>query len=101
MSTSQQAVVSGMIESWKRIFKHEIIDQLPRKVLVGGSEVLPPATATGSDIPHPLAGFEVVKAQWISSFITDSGLSILFSCLDLLNLLSFYKNTISRRESVY
>ncbi|KAA1083525.1 hypothetical protein PGT21_005532 [Puccinia graminis f. sp. tritici] len=73
MSTSQQAVVSGMIESWKRIFKHEIIDQLSRKVLVGGSEVLPPATATGSDIPHPLAGFEVVKAQWISCFITDSG----------------------------
>ncbi|KAI9623041.1 hypothetical protein KEM48_009658 [Puccinia striiformis f. sp. tritici PST-130] len=57
-------LLSGMIMSWKSVFKHEIIDHLARKVIIAphpGSHLL------GSD------GFEIVKADWISYFITDSG----------------------------
>ncbi|WAQ81754.1 hypothetical protein PtA15_2A65 [Puccinia triticina] len=74
-STSDQVLVSGLVQSWKTIFKHEIIDHLSRKVLVAGSSLsaMSSPTISATDHTHPLAAFEVVKAEWISCFISDSG----------------------------
>ncbi|MBW0491642.1 hypothetical protein O181_031357 [Austropuccinia psidii MF-1] len=55
-------LVSGMISNWKALFKTEFVDEVCKRVVVGGQA-------------HD--GLEVVKCEWISVFVTDSG------CIDV------------------
>jgi hypothetical protein len=60
-----------MLLSWKSMFKPDMVDHLARKVLVAPS----PSSAASEEAADDdvLAGFDVVRAEWISCFISDSG----------------------------
>ncbi|PLW23209.1 hypothetical protein PCANC_01585 [Puccinia coronata f. sp. avenae] len=64
-------ISSGMLLSWKSMFKPDMVDHLARKVLVAPS----PSSAASEEAADDdvLAGFDVVRAEWISCFISDSG----------------------------
>lgn len=67
-SHAHPMLVSGMIASWKSIFKPDIIDHLANTV-----RVHPGTSYTIDDDNDGQLGFDVVKAEWISCFISDSG----------------------------